>query len=72
VGAQILLLPCCVRSCPKISLGIFSHAAGLGSYFSGILLLLFGDLVWGEVPVGLVWLGGLLIIAGGLLPVKSR
>jgi hypothetical protein len=72
VRAQILLSFCCVRSCLKIFHGLCSHAAGLGSYSSGILLLLYVGLFWGEVPVGLAWLGGLLIEAGGLLLVKSR
>ena len=47
-------------------------AVAAASYSSVILSVLYGYLLWGEVPAGLAWLGGLLIVAGGLLLVKSR
>jgi drug/metabolite transporter (DMT)-like permease len=42
------------------------------SYSSVVLSVIYGYFFWGEVPQPTAWLGGLLIIAGGLLLVRSR
>ena len=42
------------------------------SYSSVVLSVLYGYLFWKETPVPLAWFGGLLIIGGGLLLVRSR
>ena len=42
------------------------------SYSSVVLSVLYGYLFWKETPVHLAWLGGLLIVSGGLLLVRSR
>ncbi len=47
-------------------------AVAAASYSSVLLSVIFGYLFWGEVPQPLAWLGGGLIIAGGLLLVRSR
>ncbi len=47
-------------------------AVAAASYSSIILSLFYGYFFWGESPRGLVWLGGVLIVCGGALLVKSR
>ena len=47
-------------------------AVAAASYSSVLLSAIFGYLFWGEIPQPLAWLGGGLIIAGGLLLVRSR
>jgi len=47
-------------------------AVAASSYSSVLLSVVFGYLFWGEIPQPLAWLGGGLIIAGGLLLVRSR
>jgi drug/metabolite transporter (DMT)-like permease len=42
------------------------------SYSSVVLSVIYGYFFWGEVPQPTAWLGGLLIIGGGLLLVSSR
>ena len=42
------------------------------SYSSVVLSVIYGYFFWGEIPRPTAWFGGLLIIAGGLLLVKSR
>jgi drug/metabolite transporter (DMT)-like permease len=42
------------------------------SYTSVILSVVYGYFIWGEIPHPLAWLGGGLIIAGGLLLLKAR
>ncbi len=42
------------------------------SYTSVILSVLYGYLFWGEIPPPLAWIGGTLIVAGGLLLLKAR
>jgi len=47
-------------------------AVASASYTSVILSVLYGYLFWGEIPQALAWLGGALIVAGGLLLLKAR
>jgi drug/metabolite transporter (DMT)-like permease len=47
-------------------------AVAAASYSSVILSVVYGYFFWGETPNPLAWLGGVLIIAGGVLLVKSR
>ncbi len=42
------------------------------SYSSVVLSVIYGYFFWGEVPQPTAWFGGLLIIGGGLLLVRSR
>jgi drug/metabolite transporter (DMT)-like permease len=42
------------------------------SYSSVVLSVIYGYFFWGEVPLPTAWLGGLLIIGGGLMLVRSR
>ena len=42
------------------------------SYTSVVLAVLYGYFIWGEVPQPLTWLGGGLIVTGGILLLKSR
>jgi drug/metabolite transporter (DMT)-like permease len=42
------------------------------SYTSVILSIIYGYFFWGEVPHPLAWIGGALIVAGGLLLLKAR
>ncbi len=42
------------------------------SYSSVLLSVLFGYLFWHEIPLPTAWLGGGLIVLGGLLLVRSR
>ncbi len=42
------------------------------SYSSVVLSVIYGYLFWGEIPQALAWVGGLLIILGGLQLVFSR
>ena len=42
------------------------------SYSSVVLSVIYGYFFWGEVPRSTAWFGGLLIIVGGLLLVRSR
>jgi drug/metabolite transporter (DMT)-like permease len=47
-------------------------AVAAASYASIILSVVYGYIFWGENPQLLVWLGGGLIVCGGLLLVKTR
>ena len=47
-------------------------AVAAASYSSVLLSVLFGYLFWNEIPHPTAWLGGSLIILGGLLLVRSR
>ncbi|MEN8135874.1 MAG: DMT family transporter [Thermodesulfobacteriota bacterium] len=47
-------------------------AVAAASYSSVILSVVYGYFFWGETPNPLAWLGGALIITGGVLLVKSR
>ncbi len=47
-------------------------AVASASYASIILAVLYGYLIWGEVPRPMAWLGGGLIVSGGLLLLKAR
>jgi drug/metabolite transporter (DMT)-like permease len=47
-------------------------AVASASYISVILAVLYGYFFWGEVPHSLTWVGGVLIISGGILLLKSR
>ncbi|MFC1524149.1 DMT family transporter [Thermodesulfobacteriota bacterium] len=47
-------------------------AVAAASYSSIILSVIYGYLFWNEIPQPLAWLGGGLIIIGGLLLLKSR
>lgn len=42
------------------------------SYASVVISVILGYLIWHEVPHPLAWLGGTLIVAGGLLLLQSR
>lgn len=42
------------------------------SYTSVVLAVLYGYAFWGEIPQPLSWIGGGLIVAGGILLLKSR
>ncbi len=43
-----------------------------GSYTSVILSVVYGYFFWGETPHLLAWVGGALIVLGGLLLLKAR
>ena len=47
-------------------------AVASASYASVVLAVVYGYLVWNEIPHHLTWLGGLLIVSGGILLLKSR
>lgn len=47
-------------------------AVAAASYSSVILSVVYGYFLWHEIPHPLAWIGGVLIIAGGMLLVKSR
>lgn len=47
-------------------------AVAAASYSSVVLSVVYGYFFWGETPNPLAWLGGVLIIAGGVLLIKSR
>lgn len=47
-------------------------AVASASYSSVILSVIFGYLFWQEIPQPLAWVGGLLIISGGIILVYSR
>lgn len=47
-------------------------AVAAASYSSVILSVAYGYLFWGETPEPLAWLGGGLIVAGGVMLVRSR
>jgi drug/metabolite transporter (DMT)-like permease len=47
-------------------------AIASASYASVILAVLYGYLIWGEMPHPLTWVGGILIVSGGLFLLKSR
>ncbi|KPK24569.1 MAG: permease [Desulfobacterales bacterium SG8_35_2] len=47
-------------------------AVASASYTSVVLAVIFGYFFWGEVPHPLTWLGGSLIVAGGILLFRSR
>jgi drug/metabolite transporter (DMT)-like permease len=47
-------------------------AVASASYASVILSIGYGYFFWGEIPHPLAWLGGLLIIFGGLMLLKAR
>jgi drug/metabolite transporter (DMT)-like permease len=47
-------------------------AIASASYASVVLAVLYGYLIWGEKPHPLTWIGGILIISGGILLLKSR
>jgi len=47
-------------------------AVASASYTSVFLAVIYGYLIWGEVPTPLTWLGGGLIVTGGILLLKSR
>jgi drug/metabolite transporter (DMT)-like permease len=47
-------------------------AIASASYTSVILAVVYGYFIWGEVPHPFTWLGGGLIVAGGILLVKAR
>jgi len=42
------------------------------SYTSVVLSVLYGYLFWGEVPQPLAWIGGALVVAGGLFLLRAR
>ena len=47
-------------------------AVASASYTSVVLAVIYGYFFWGEVPHPLTWLGGSLIVAGGIILLKSR
>ena len=47
-------------------------AVASASYTSVILAVLYGYLIWGETPHMYTWVGGVLIVSGGMLLLKSR
>ncbi|KPK00114.1 MAG: permease [Desulfobacterales bacterium SG8_35] len=47
-------------------------AVASASYTSVILAVIYGYFIWGEMPHPLTWVGGGLIVIGGLLLLKSR
>jgi drug/metabolite transporter (DMT)-like permease len=47
-------------------------AVASASYASVVLAVVYGYFIWKEIPHPLTWLGGLLIISGGILLLKSR
>ena len=47
-------------------------AVASASYTSVILAVFYGYFIWGEIPQSWTWLGGALIISGGILLLKSR
>jgi len=47
-------------------------AIASASYTSVVLAVIYGYFIWGELPQPLTWLGGILIIAGGILLLKTR
>ena len=47
-------------------------AVASASYTSVVLAVVYGYFIWGEVPHPLTWLGGGLIVAGGILLLRSR
>lgn len=47
-------------------------AVASASYASVVLAVLYGYLFWGEKPNPMTWLGGVLIISGGIMLLKSR
>ncbi|MDX1775212.1 MAG: DMT family transporter [Desulfobulbales bacterium] len=47
-------------------------AVASASYTSVVLAVIYGYFFWGEVPHPMAWLGGGLIISGGILLLKSR
>ena len=47
-------------------------AVASASYTSVVLAVIYGYFFWGEVPQLLTWLGGTLIVFGGVLLLKSR
>jgi len=47
-------------------------AVASASYTSVILAVVYGYFFWGEVPHPYTWLGGSLIVAGGILLLRSR
>ncbi len=47
-------------------------AVAAASYSSLVLSVLYGYFFWGEAPSSLVWLGGALIFAGGIILLRGR
>jgi drug/metabolite transporter (DMT)-like permease len=47
-------------------------AVASASYASVVLAVLYGYFIWGEMPHFFTWIGGILIISGGILLLKSR
>ena len=47
-------------------------AVASASYTSVVLAVIYGYLIWGEMPSPFTWLGGGLIVTGGILLLKSR
>jgi len=47
-------------------------AVASASYTSVVLAVIYGYFIWGEMPNLFTWLGGGLIVAGGILLLKSR
>ena len=47
-------------------------AIASASYASVVLALFYGYFIWGEVPQTFTWIGGALIVSGGILLLKSR
>jgi drug/metabolite transporter (DMT)-like permease len=47
-------------------------AVASASYTSVVLAVIYGYFIWEEVPHPLTWLGGGLIVAGGIILLKSR
>jgi len=47
-------------------------AVASASYTSVFLAVIYGYLIWGEMPNPFTWLGGGLIVTGGILLLKSR
>ena len=47
-------------------------AVASASYTSVVLAVVYGYFIWGEVPHPLTWVGGGLIVAGGILLLRSR
>lgn len=47
-------------------------AVASASYASVVLAVLYGYFIWGEMPHSFTWIGGILIVSGGILLLKSR
>lgn len=47
-------------------------AVASASYASVVLAVVYGYFIWGEIPHSLTWIGGLLIVTGGIILLKNR